>query len=78
MFDEDDYFRANLPPTYDMEPHPFDAFAFDEKIISTTATKGGLDHPAEMFVFLFFIYFFADAHFSPVDSFISPLMKSRA
>ena len=22
MLDEDDYFRANLPPTYDMEPLP--------------------------------------------------------
>ena len=60
LFDEDDYFRANLPPTYDMEPHPVDVFAFDEKNISTTATKGGLDHSAEMFVFLFlfFICFF--------------------
>ena len=76
MFDEDDYFRANLPPTYDMEPHPVDAFAFDEKNISTTPTKGGLDHPAEMFVFLFFylfFYFYDDAHFLPVS-----LMKSRA
>ena len=42
LLDEDDYFRANLPPTYDMEPLPVDAFSFDEKIISTTATRGGL------------------------------------
>ena len=57
----DDYFRANLPPTYDMEPLPVDAFAVDEKIVSKAATKGGLDHPAEMFVFyfLFFVIFLA-------------------
>ena len=42
LLDEDDYFRANLPPTYDMEPLPVDAFSFDEKIISTTATRGDL------------------------------------
>ena len=42
LLDEDDYFRANLPPTYDMEPLPVDAFSFDEKIISKTATRGGL------------------------------------
>ena len=61
LLDEDDYFRANLPPTYDMEPLPVDAFAVDEKIVSKAATKGGLDHPAEMFVFyfLFFVIFLA-------------------
>ena len=42
LLDEDDYFRANLPPTYDMEPLPVDAFSFDEKIISKTATRGDL------------------------------------
>ena len=56
FFDEDDYFRANLPPTFDMEPHPVDAFAFDEKNVLTTATRTGLDHPAVTFVSFSFLF----------------------
>ena len=37
LLDEDDYFRVNLPPTYDMEPLPV-TMSFDEKNTAAVST----------------------------------------